>query len=214
MAFAAGRTAWHDWRHQSEPGPPMRCTILAIALLAALPLHAQDSAPQGCGVFEAVEPGDSLQTISQRCGVPLSVLAEANPAAQGDLQPGTVVSLDPTTPAAPAPEPGEISVVGAAAGYAQRRYEKRFTGTWFERGAECSGTDGTWVFEATTMRHEEERCDIRAFEAAMDEIVVTAACARQGQTPRDRTFTLNLTDIDAMSIDTGGDKVGVQRCAG
>ena len=74
--------------------------------------------------------------------------------------------------------------------------------------------EGWHVFEATTMRHEEERCDIRASEAAMDEIVVTAACARQGQTPRDRTFTLNLTDIDAMSIDTGGDKVGVQRCAG
>lgn len=47
----------------------------ALALSTATPLAAQTA----CGLFEAVEPGDTLTGIAERCGVPLETLVAANP---------------------------------------------------------------------------------------------------------------------------------------
>jgi len=78
--------------------------MLAVGLTAPpAPLWAQ-SGP--CGLFEAVEPGDTLQTIAARCAVRVERLRAANPGIAEAPDPGGVVALVLPEGSAQVPSPG------------------------------------------------------------------------------------------------------------
>lgn len=83
---------------------PLSVLLLALAVtVPAAPLRAQTGP---CGLFEAIEPGDTLATISARCAVPLDLLRAANPGIADAPDPGGVVALVLPEGTAQVPSPG------------------------------------------------------------------------------------------------------------
>jgi len=73
-----------------------RCFFI-LAFISPLPVSAHE-----CGIFEAIEPGDSLSEISQRCDIPIDDLYLYNPEIDAlDLPIGTALNLAPPAPQLP-----------------------------------------------------------------------------------------------------------------
>lgn len=94
---------------------------LCLALGLALAGGSSAGAQQACGLFEAVEPGDTLATISERCDVPVETLQAANPGVDAaSPEVATTLSLvlpgdDEVAGAAEAPGPRVVQAPAAEA---------------------------------------------------------------------------------------------------
>ena len=121
----------------------LRVSLTALALAAAAPGLAPDAVAAECGLYEAVEPGDTIASVAARCDVAGDGIARLNPdAAAGALRPGSVLSLPP----------GPAASLG------------RFEGLWHGTGSGCGGTAGTWHIAAERVRANGTEFDVGRVE--------------------------------------------------
>ncbi|MGR3572401.1 LysM peptidoglycan-binding domain-containing protein [Brevirhabdus sp.] len=90
------------------------CLAALLAGVVAGGLSTPAAAGSACGVFEAIEPGDTLDTISRRCNVDPGQLLAGNPDIDPKvgLRPGRVLIVGPTPQADPATGGGMAAAGG------------------------------------------------------------------------------------------------------
>lgn len=116
------------------------CLALAVpgaALAEGNTARASVGGP--CGLYEAVEPGDTLSAIGQRCGVPVERLVAINDIDPRAMQPGQVVRLSERA-ALPLPAARETVVIDED----RRRFPVSVVGKWREAGVVCDSEAGIW----------------------------------------------------------------------
>jgi hypothetical protein len=188
----------------------IRLAPVAFAVLCAVPLtaHAQ-SGP--CGLFEAVEPNDTIQTIAQRCEVPISLLADLNPSVVMDapLAMGTTISVGAFEATPTAQDIGEAAPLGGDP-TAQDAYFNKAIGIWQGDGGTCSTITGSWEFSSQEIRGNAARFEIKGIYGTADRWVIDTVSIKTGIerqlviTPRGATgLSVNGPDIAADLVSCG-----------
>ncbi|MEL6957749.1 MAG: LysM domain-containing protein [Pseudomonadota bacterium] len=145
--------------------------LFAASMIASIASAAHANI---CGLYEAIEPGDTLTAIASRCDTSVDALIQANPGTdpQG-LQIGGVLRLTPASPDENA-----------------RAIYRTLLGLWSEDGI-CFGKEVIVSFEEDSIGFGETGCDLAALEIVGDAIVLKAtACLSEGEPSGSQTLTL------------------------
>ena len=161
----------------------MRQTLpLALATLTGLavfpvPASAQDAAPVDCGIWEAVEPGDTLATIARRCGVSEAQLADNND--HLDLTNLPMASVVTITPFESTPAPEEIE--GPSDDPVLNAYRAEVRGKWRGTDGSCDALAGSWTFGDRAVRGNATVFDIEGVYGTTDRLVVETVRATDAE---------------------------------
>lgn len=206
---------------------------LCVSFLYALPAAAQSS----CGLFEAVEPGDTFTTISERCGVAVETLIAANPGVDAAapqvastlslaLAEGTATTVagEPVSPGprilqAPAPEPqtpaAQIVVIETQSNAPQPAEPGplfNIIGQWSQAGEVCADITDLWTITEDHLQIGDDTCAIDGVAGGPDDFLLQTVCGSNGVVVG-REFTLRLLDALTLSYETGDQKGVLNRCA-
>lgn len=195
-------------RHRPSGGGSARSSVrMALSGLAlgaaivscpsAAPAQTGSRADAGvCGLYEAVEPGDTMSAIALRCGVTPETLQARNPSQDpAALRAGAVLSLAPR-PASVAPAPDAATL-------------SRFTGLWRGTGADCGGPVGTWHIAADRVLGNGTVFDVAAVEATADGVRADLVDAAG----RSRRLTFARTGEDTIAVTGAGIATDLSVCA-
>ncbi len=193
----------------------------------------------GCGLFEAVEPGDTFAVISQRCGVPVDTLVAANPGIDAAAPPvantlslalpaqaGTVVAGVTVTPQPPAPQvvvvetekpapPAQVVVIETATPAPpaiEASVLAPLLGRWTPAGAVCADPDAAWMVEQERLLVGGETCALESVVLTQDVYVLGTVCGSNGVTVA-RDFSLQVLDALTVRFATGEQEGVLSRCA-
>lgn len=173
--------------------------VLVLGLCAA-PALAQTAT---CGTFEAVEPGDTVEAVADRCGIALSDLLELNPALRRQAPAeGSVIRLDggPRT---------SLNEDGANEG-SSAEYAYNITGDWRGTDGRCDREVGSWSFGFDVVRGNATRFDVREVFGHGGAIVVETMRRDGGEPVR---LTLERAG-DRMAVTAPGIAADLARCPG
>lgn len=153
-----------------------------LPLLTALWLSLPGLAAADCGLYEAIEPGDSLSAIAARCDTSVDALSAANPDLDVlNLQIGGVLRLVP-----------EERAENARAIYNQ------LIGNWSEDGI-CMGKEVIVSLEAAHLSFGETRCELSDVQQTGGSLLVLATgCQAEGEPSPDQTVQITRRPGDTM----------------
>lgn len=184
---------------------PCRSAALLAAALCLLAPAAAGAPPLDCGLWEAVEPGDTFASIAARCGGTEAGLADLNPDRDpGALQMGSVVVIEPFE-STPRPE----QVGGPTGNVALDRYRADVRGLWRGDGGTCGRVVGTWSFDDRSLRGNATRFDLDGVFGTGDRIVAQTTRRRDGAPVR----LILRPSGEALAITGPGIAADVTRCA-
>lgn len=145
-------------------------------------LAASHASANTCGIYEAIEPGDTLSGIAARCDTNVDALFAANPDVDAsDLQIGGVIRLIP-----------EQQNEGARAIY------DTLAGGWSQDGI-CIGKEVIAFFGSDTLEFGETRCDVGDVKTSGGSIYVSAtSCNAEGEPSDDRIVQITRLPGDAI----------------
>jgi len=151
-----------------------------------LPVSAHE-----CGIFEAIEPGDSLSEISQRCDIPIDDLYLYNPEIDAlDLPIGTALNLAPPAPQLPEGMSPQVA------------YET-LTGFYAHNGI-CLGQEVIVELNSTSVSFGETRCTISQVHAIHGTFVIhTSGCQSEGE--QSPAQVIQISPLEDGSISYGSD---------
>ena len=162
----------------------MNVRLLSLLLLAPAPVAALD-----CGLFEAIEPGDSLSAIAQRCDTTLENLYLSNPELDPlDLPIGGVVSLAP-------PVLGTTSSNGSY---------QTLIGSYSQDGI-CLGKEVIATLDINYVEFGETQCSLSDVQFTQGSFLLLATeCLSEGERSPDQTIQITpLQDRVIRYIGTG-----------
>lgn len=140
--------------------------VAALMLASTGPAHANL-----CGIYEAVEPGDTLHNIAERCDASVEMLFAANPGIDArNLEIGSVIRVIPADPA--------------------RAMWTELAGNWSEDGI-CFGKEVIAGFTSETLYFGETGCNVAALQIVDDTLIVKASnCQSEGEPSASQTVTI------------------------
>lgn len=208
-------------------------TILTAAAATAAPAQAQTQTGP-CGLFEAVEPGDTLDTVAARCGVTVELLRRANPGvAEPAPQVATVLALTlpdssvvvaepvdegPKVVEAPADDavvvlsdPGPDAAATPADAAAAEMYLTGLTGLWVRAGQACADPEFQWWLTAEDITVGQDRCVVEGLSAARGGVRLETLCGEHSVVIG-RDFVLAPLGPDMVAFQTGEQDGRLERC--
>lgn len=188
---------------------------ILMLVIASLPVAglAQDAATAAgpavdCGIWEAIEPADTLATIARRCGVSEAALADLNSHLDPTRLPmGQVVTI---TPFEWTPRPEEIS--GPSDDPILNAYRADVRGTWEGDGGTCDTLAGSWTFDDRFVRGNATVFALDGLYGTEDRIVLDTTRAVDGAAvrlvvyPDGRQLALKSEDFTADLRRCDGDR--------
>jgi hypothetical protein len=212
---AAHRRSLRASNPEDQP-PVIRTRPAAIALiLFAGPVVAQTGGT--CGLFVAVEPGDTFDAIAARCGLDARALRDANPDVAA-LPIGTTLRTGPepatgTTPldVLPGLDPADIADTGAvppANALAPGIYNTTFAGTWVIAGGKCDRPSDTYRLGAATVVARGVQCVIGDIGGSDEGVTLQLGCDTPGTATGEATGearALTLSQDDGRLVLGGAD---------
>lgn len=162
---------------------------------AAFALLASQAAAETCGLYEAIEPGDTLSGIAARCDTTVEALSSANPDVdEFDLTIGGVLRLRPEAP-------GENA----------RAIYNGLAGLWGEDGL-CIGREVIVTLEPERIGFGETICDVGDVKSLGPAIFVRAVqCRSEGEPTEDRTVQITRQPGGAIAY-SGMVDLTLDRC--
>lgn len=215
--------------------PVTICAGLLIAGGAAL-------AQSPCGLFEAVEPGDTFELVAQRCGIAVETLIAANPGidaaapevattialvlpegaevAGEPASPGRRILQAPETGTAPGAQAPEAQVVIVAtdppAPPAEDNLDAKVLqpvfGQWIPPGGICADPETVWTIEDERLSVGGDVCAIENTVLTGETYVLKTVCGGSGIVTA-RDFVLRPLDALTLGFVTGDQEGVLTRCA-
>lgn len=160
--------------------------ISIILALLTTPALAED-----CGLYEAIEPGDTLGAIAARCDTTVDALFAANPGIDAtQLQIGSALKLTP-----------EATDMG---GEARQLYQTAFLGH-YAPVPNCVGQEFQVFLEETQVTTGETTCDIAGYAIEGDGLRLSLVrCLGEGEPAEDRVALLHALPGEALNISVAG----------
>lgn len=160
--------------------------IVLVFSLAAAPALAGD-----CGLYEAIEPGDTLGAIAARCDTTVDALFAANPGIEPThLQIGTALRLAPDS--------------AAQDNEARQLYETAFLGH-YAPVPDCAGQEFQVFLDETQVTTGETTCDIAGYGIEGDRLRLSLInCLGEGEPAEDRAALLQALPGEALTLSVAG----------
>ncbi|MDA9207274.1 LysM peptidoglycan-binding domain-containing protein [Octadecabacter sp.] len=163
----------------------MNVRLLCLFLLAPVPVAALD-----CGLYEAIEPGDSLSAIAQRCDTTLENLYSSNPELDPlDLPIGGVVSLAPPTHSTPTGDGSYQTLIGS-----------------YSEDGICIGKEVIATLDVNYVEFGETQCTLSDVQVTQGSFLLLATeCLSEGETSPDQTIQITPLQDNAIRYIGSGD---------
>jgi len=177
---------------------PRFCLSLALTVCLAAPLAAETGP---CGLFEAVEPGDTLAIIAARCDTSITALQDTNPGIDASsLRIGSVLRVG-------GPEPRGAAPTGPMA-----RYLSEFAGN-YSPSRTCIGQELQVTLARDRVFIGETGCDLSNLSAIDERLFLDLTnCNAEGEPAPDRTYEISALPGGAIEIGGRQFLAQLQRC--
>ncbi len=212
----------------------LKRAAIRVLLSAGALMPGAAPAQTACGLFEAVEPGDTFEKISKRCGVPMETLLAANPGVDSAapqvataialaLPESSEVSGEPPSPGplvgqVPEPEPvAQVVIVAPEAeaptadGDLDVILLQPIFGQWVPENGLCADPEIVWTLEPESLQVGEDLCVVENTVLTGDAFVLETSCGGNGVMVA-RDFVLRPVDALTMSFSTGAQDGVLKRC--
>ncbi|GFE65462.1 LysM peptidoglycan-binding domain-containing protein [Litoreibacter roseus] len=186
----------------------VRSLLFAVGL-TTLPVPATAA----CGLYYAVEPGDTLRSVAAECRIGVSQLLSANPLLSdtGPMPTGSVIVVGPS-------DPMELTEVSMTSGTlpasppptAGTLFQTQIAGLWREVGGSCSQEGTTWSFSRSTLRDNGLQCKVVEIEENNVAAQVNVRCKGRGAT--ERSYYVQPNSGAGMTVSGSLFQTNLRRC--